>query len=363
MKRTPLYDEHKKLGAKFTEFGGWEMPVYYTSIIDEHNAVRTNVGVFDTSHMGTFIVKGENVEKFLNYVTLGNIFGLPGKKARYAMLLNEEGCIKDDIIVYNLCVEYMIVVNAGNLNKDFEWLNKHKPAGIEIKNISDDISLLAVQGPKAVSILQSIADTNITSMKYFTVSELKLKDTETKFCRIARTGYTGEDGFEIFISKEKVPQLWEKLINLSVKPCGLGCRDSLRLEACMPLHGHEIDENINPIEAGFQKTINWDNDFIGKNKLISIKDKPLRKSVTFECLSGIARNTNEVFLGNKKIGYVTSGSFSPTLKKGIGMALIDVDIQCDELEVSIHNNKREIKIVPKPFYNRRQKVVEINSII
>jgi aminomethyltransferase len=354
MKRTPLYDEHKKLGAKFTEFSGWEMPVQYTSIIDEHNAVRTNVGVFDTSHMGTFIVSGKDIEKFLNYVTLGNMSGLPDRKARYSMLLNEEGGIKDDVIVYKFGNEYMIVVNAGNLDKDFEWLNKHKPAGIEIENISGDISLLAVQGPNAVEILQSISDTDIINMKYFTVLELKLQWINADFCRIARTGYTGEDGFEIFISKNKTVELWKKLISLSVKPCGLGCRDTLRLEACMPLHGHEIDENINPLEAGFQKTINWDNDFIGKDKLVPLKDKPLRKSVAFECLSGIARNSNKVFFGDKKIGYVTSGSFSPTFKKAIGMALIESDIQSDNLEVAIHNNRRKIKIVPKPFYKRQK---------
>ena len=354
MKRTSLYDEHKKLGAKFTEFSDWEMPVSYTSIIDEHNAVRTNVGMFDTSHMGTFIFSGNDIEKFLNYVTLGNISGLPDRKARYSMLLNEEGGIKDDVIVYKFGNEYMIVVNAGNLDKDFEWLNKHKPEDIEIENISGDISLLAVQGTNAVEILQSISDTDITNMKYFTVSELKLKWINTDFCRIARTGYTGEDGFEIFISKDKSVELWKKLISLSVKPCGLGCRDTLRLESCMPLHGHEIDENINPLEAGFKKTINWDNDFIGKDKLIPLKDKPLRKSVAFECLSGIARNSNEVFLGDKKIGYVTSGSFSPTLKRAIGMALIESDVQSDNLEVAIHNNRRKIKIVPKPFYKRQK---------
>ncbi|MDR1942715.1 MAG: glycine cleavage system aminomethyltransferase GcvT [Endomicrobium sp.] len=354
MKRTSLYDEHKKLRAKFTEFSGWEMPVQYTSIIDEHNAVRANVGMFDTSHMGTFIFSGNDIEKFLNYVTLGNISGLPDRKARYSMLLNEEGGIKDDVIVYKFGNEHMIVVNAGNLDKDFEWLNKHKPAGIEIENISGNISLLAVQGPNAVEILQSISDTDIINMKYFTILELKLKWINADFCRIARTGYTGEDGFEIFISKNKTVELWKKLISLSVKPCGLGCRDTLRLEACMPLHGHEIDENINPLEAGFQKTINWDNDFIGKDKLVHLKDKPLRKSVAFECLSGIARNSNKVFFDDKKIGYVTSGSFSPTFKKAIGMALIESDVQSDNLEVAIHNNRRKIKIVPKPFYKRQK---------
>ncbi|MDR3274889.1 MAG: glycine cleavage system aminomethyltransferase GcvT [Endomicrobium sp.] len=350
MKRTHLYYVHKKYDAKFTEFGGWEMPVQYTSIIDEHNAVRTHAGIFDTSHMGTFIVAGNDVEKFLNYVTLGNMSGLPDKKARYSMILNENGGVKDDIIVYKFGSECMIVVNAGNLSKDFDWLDKNKTEKIKIENISGEICLVAVQGPESVRILQSISKTDISCMKYFTVSGLQLKDIYADFCRIARTGYTGEDGFEIFISKEQVSELWEKLISLSVKPCGLGCRDTLRLEACMPLHGHEIDENINPIDAGFQKTVNWDKDFIGKNKLLHFKNNPLRKSIAFECLSGIARNTNAVFLGDKKIGYVTSGSFSPTLKKAIGMALIDSNTAADELEVEIHNNRRKIKVVDKPFY-------------
>ncbi|MDR1401160.1 MAG: glycine cleavage system aminomethyltransferase GcvT [Endomicrobium sp.] len=356
MKRTHLYYEHKKLGAKFTEFCGWEMPVQYTSIIDEHNEVRTNIGAFDVSHMGTFIVTGKNSERFLNYVTLGNISGLPNKKARYSMILNENGGVKDDIIVYRINAEYMIVVNAGNLEKDFDWLNKHKVMGeAEIKNISDFICLVSVQGPKSAEILQAICETHIKGMRYFTISELKLKNINANFCRIARTGYTGEDGFEIFISKEQIVPLWEKLINLSIKPCGLGCRDTLRLEACMPLHGHEIDENITPIDAGFQKTINWSSDFTGKNKLLLLKDKPLKKSIAFECSSGIARSANKIFLDSKEIGYVTSGSFSPTFKKAIGMALIDADsdIKSGKLEVGIHNNRREIKIFIKPLYKKK----------
>jgi glycine cleavage system T protein len=356
VKRTYLYCEHKKLGAKFTEFGGWEMPVQYTtSIIDEHNEVRTNVGVFDTSHMGTFIITGENSERFLNYVTLGNISELPNRKARYSMILNENGGIKDDVIVYKFNCEYMIVVNAGNLEKDFDWLNKHKEiGGIEIKNISIDICSISVQGPKSAEILQSICETYIKDMKYFTVSELKLKNINAIFCRIARTGYTGEDGFEIFISKEQVGTLWRKLMNLSIKPCGLGCRDTLRLEACMPLHGREIDENITPIDAGFQRTINWNNDFIGKNRLLLLKDKPLKMSIAFECLSGIARSSNKVFFGIREVGYVTSGSFSPTLKKAIGMMLIDADtdVKSGKLEVEIHNNRRKIKALTKPLYKK-----------
>ncbi|MDR2676696.1 MAG: glycine cleavage system aminomethyltransferase GcvT [Endomicrobium sp.] len=353
MKRTSLYYIHKKNGAKFTEFSGWEMPVQYTSVISEHIAVRKFVGMFDTSHMGTFIVTGFDAEKFLDYVTLGNISGMPDKKARYSMFLNENGGVKDDIIVYKFDVGYyMIVVNSGNLSKDFDWLNKNICGNVKVEDISHDICLIAVQGPEAVNILQSISKTNISSMKYFTISELQLNNINTYFCRIARTGYTGEDGFEIFISKENVIELWDTLANLSVKMCGLGCRDTLRLEACMPLHGHEINEEINPIDVGFQKMINWDKNFIGKNKLLCFKDKPSKKLIAFECLSGIARNMSSVFLDNTKVGYVTSGSFSPTFKKAIGMALVNSKITINNLEVEIYNSKRRIKVVNRPFYKR-----------
>ncbi|MCL1972616.1 MAG: glycine cleavage system aminomethyltransferase GcvT [Endomicrobia bacterium] len=352
MKRTYLYDEHLKLGAKMTEFGGWEMPVQYSSIIDEHNAVRTSCGIFDTSHMGTFIISDKDSGDFLNKVTVGDMKNLADKKAKYSMILNENGGVKDDIIVYKFENEYMMVVNAGNLDKDWEWLNRCKTGDTQLKNISADICLLALQGPKAADMLQNMAETDVKSMKYFTCSQLKLKDIPADFCRVARTGYTGEDGFEIFISKNQAVVLWEKLISAGVKPCGLGCRDTLRLEACMPLHGHEIDENINPIDAGFEKIIYWENNFTGKEKLLAIKNAPSKKIIAFECVGGIARNGNKVFFGGKEAGYVTSGTFSPTLRKAIGLALIDFNVNNNEVEIEIHNNRRKAAVVNKPFYKR-----------
>jgi glycine cleavage system T protein len=352
MKRTYLYESHLALGAKMTEFGGWEMPLQYSSIIGEHNAVRTSAGIFDTSHMGTFIISGEDSGEFLNKVTVSDMKNLADKKAKYSMMLNEEGGVKDDIIVYKFGNEYMMVVNAGNLDKDWDWLNKYKSGNMELQNRSLDICLLALQGPESAEILQGIAAADIKSMKYFTCSELKLKDIDAGFCRIARTGYTGEDGFEIFISKEQSKLLWDKLIALGAAPCGLGCRDTLRLEACMPLHGHEIGENINPIDAGFGKIVYWENNFIGKEKLSAIKNNPARKSAAFECAGGIARNGNKVFANGKEAGYVTSGTFSPALKKAIGMALIDCGANENEIEIEIHNNRRKAVIVKKPFYKR-----------
>lgn len=356
LKETFLHSKHKELGAKFTEFGGWDMPVQYSSIIEEHNAVRNAVGIFDTSHMGTFLISGDNAGKFLDYVTISDMSNLPLYKARYSMLLNKEGGIKDDIIVYKFEDYYMMVVNAGNLDKDFAWLNENKLSNVEIKNVSKEISMMAVQGPKAVDIVSQVVDGDVLFMKYFTAKDISIKGKVAEFAKIARTGYTGEDGFEILVSNSCAEYVWSKLIELGAKPCGLGCRDTLRLEACMPLHGHEISEEINPIDAGFIKTVFWNKEFIGKQAIEQVKDKPSKKLVAFICQNGIARAHDEVYVNDKKVGYVTSGSFSPTFKKAIGMALVDVSV--DErlpIQIKVHNNLRNITIVQKPFYKRAKK--------
>ncbi|MDR3111553.1 MAG: glycine cleavage system aminomethyltransferase GcvT [Elusimicrobiota bacterium] len=352
MKKTFLYLQHQKSNAKFTEFNGWEMPIRYSSIIEEHNAVRNEVGIFDISHMGTFLITGKSAENFLNYVTVGNIFGLAENNARYSMFLNENGGVKDDIIVYKLVDSFMLVVNAGNLDKDWQWLNKHKPLDVEIRNLSYEISLLALQGPKALQIITQITATPVQDMRYFSISDIKFKGINASFCKIARTGYTGEDGFEIFISKAASEKLWVKLIELSARPCGLGCRDTLRLEAAMPLHGHEIDETINPFETGFQKTVKLDSIFIGKEKLVSIKDKPLRKLCAFKCLDAIARNSDEIFENNQKVGFITSGTFSPTLKQPICLGLIGANASVNKLEVKVRGTSRKLEFSTKPFYKR-----------
>ena len=355
LKQTFLYQKHKQAGAKFTEFGGWDMPVQYTSIMQEHNAVRSAVGIFDTSHMGTFIISGANAGKFLDYVTISDMSNLPLHKARYSMLLNENGGIKDDIIVYKFADYYMMVVNAGNLDKDFKWLNDNKIEDIEIKNISKDISMIAVQGPKAVEIVKQLTDEDIEDMKYFTAKDVKFKGQTAEFSKIARTGYTGEDGFEILISNSSAEYIWTKLIELGAIPCGLGCRDTLRLEACMPLHGHEITETINPIDAGFTKTIFWNKDFIGKSSIEKFKDNPLKKSIAIVCKNGIARAGDEIYVGDKKVGYVTSGSFSPTLKKAIALAFVDYDVDINStIQVKVHNNLRDVSVIEKPFYKRKK---------
>ncbi|MGE4384709.1 MAG: glycine cleavage system aminomethyltransferase GcvT [Endomicrobiaceae bacterium] len=355
LKETFLNKKHKESGAKFTEFGGWDMPVLYTSIIEEHNAVRTSAGIFDTSHMGTFIINGSNAAKFLDYVTISDMSGLPLHKARYSMLLNKAGGIKDDIIVYRFEDYYMMVVNAGNLEKDFKWLNENLIDNVEIKNISSEISLIALQGPKSVEMIPNIIEENVIPMKYFTCKNVKFKGLDSKFSKVARTGYTGEDGFEIFVSNNCAENIWSTMIELGAKPCGLGCRDTLRLEACMPLHGHEISEEINPIDAGFEKTVFWQKEFIGKSALEDIKNNPSKKIIAFICENSIARNGSDLFINDQKIGYVTSGTFSPTFKKAIGLALVDYGVnESAEIKVKVHNNLRNIKVVQKPFYKRNK---------
>jgi glycine cleavage system T protein len=364
MNKTYLYNEHLKLGAKFINFHEWAMPIQYTSIINEHNIVRNKVGMFDISHMGIFIISGKDSEKFINYVTVGNIINLPCGKAKYSMILNVNGGIKDDIIVYKSNLqEYIIVVNSVNINKDLIWFqkqynkNKSKYNDVKICNVSDIICLISVQGPLCVEKLQCLTKTNIKQIKYFSIVDLQFNGLNSTFCKIARTGYTGEDGFEIFISNENVIQLWKKLLANSITPCGLGSRNTLRLESCMPLYGNELQENIDPISIGFTNIINWNVSFIGKDKLLYIKNNNCKKQlIKFECISGIARDMDTVFMQEKIIGHVTSGAFSPTLKKAIGMALINVsnNHNSKNLTIKIHGNYRQIKVINKQFYTKQK---------
>ncbi|MDR0915221.1 MAG: glycine cleavage system aminomethyltransferase GcvT [Endomicrobium sp.] len=357
MKKTCLYNEHEKLGAKFINFHEWLMPIQYTSIINEHNSVRENVGMFDISHMGTFIISGKDAEHFINYVTLGNIINLPIGKAKYSMILNMHGGIKDDIIVYKYKTqEYMVVVNSGNISKVFTWLheqynyNKHIYTDVRIYNISNMICLISIQGPLCIDKLQFLTKTNIKKIKYFSIVDIQLNNLNSTFCKIARTGYTGEDGFEIFISNKNAIQLWRKLLKLSIPPCGLGSRNTLRLESCMPLYGNELHENIDPISLGFNSIINWDATFVGKDTLLNIKNNCSRKLIKFECVLGIAREMDKVCIQDTIVGYVTSGAFSPTLKKAIGLALINVDVISNNLTIKIHGRNRPIKVIDNKFY-------------
>ena len=357
MKRTPLFDEQKKLNGRMIDFGGWEMPVQFSSIINEHNAVRQKVGMFDASHMGEFIVSGQNAAKFLDKVTTANASALiqPGK-AKYSMFLNECGGIIDDIIIYRRQDDFFVVVNAGNVEKDFNWLKQNLIDGVNLENVSEKFGLLAIQGPKAQSVMQELVTEDLSKLKYFNFLIPAWKNIKPGYSILARTGYTGEDGFEVFITVDAIKDLWNKLEVLGVAPCGLGARDTLRLEACMPLHGHEISDEITPLEAELDWSIFWDKDFIGKEVLLKQKKNSLsRFLVAFEMKEGIPRSGCEIVLNGKTVGKVVSGTFSPTLRKGIGIGYTDIPLKVgDSFTIMIHDQPKQAVAVKKPFYKRQK---------
>ena len=356
LRKTPLFEEHKKCGAKLVDFAGFEMPVQYQGIIAEHNAVRKNIGVFDVSHMGEFIVSGKDALSYLNYLVPNNIEKIeqPGK-GLYTQLCNETGGTVDDLIVYRLDQEFLVVVNASNIEKDWSWFNKHKSGfDVELKNISDNISLLAIQGPKAVDILSDVLKISLDSLKiqkYFDIRKYQAN-------WIARTGYTGEDGFEVFIDNPNgAIVVWQELIKLGVTPCGLGARDTLRLEAAYPLYGHELDDQTSPLEAGLGWSIKSDKkeDFIGKQTLLKQKQDGLKKKII--CLKindkVIARQGHKVCTKEgSQIGIVCSGSQGITVGFPIATAYVPPEY-CEtgkELFINIREKLVSATIVQRPFY-------------
>ena len=355
-KRTPLYPEHKLLNARFTEFGGWEMPVQYTSVMDEHNAVRSRCGIFDTSHMGTYIISGAECVPFLERVTTANAGAIAQGQAKYTLFLNENAGIIDDLIIYRRKNDFLMVVNAGNSEKDFAWMMKNRIPGVGIENISTGICLLALQGPDSENMLQPFVKDDLSQLKYFHSLEPSFTSIRPKFAFLARTGYTGESGFEIFLSKENAAWLWQSLLDKGAKPCGLGARDTLRLEACMPLHGHEINDDIDPITSELGWAVFMDKDFIGKNSLLKIKETGQKKFLTaFTLGSGIPRAHCEIKIDGTGAGSVTSGTYSPTLKKGIALGYVDRKLQIGETaSIVIHAQDRKADVVFKPFYKRKK---------
>ena len=265
--KTTLYNYHDKLGAKLVPFAGFLMPLQYTGIIDEHKHVRSKVGLFDVSHMGEFIVSGQNAKKFLQHVTINDIEALKPGKAQYSAFCNESGGILDDLLIYDLSDHYMLVVNASNIEKNFNWLDKRLLDNVVLKNVSNEMGLLALQGPMARDVLKDFFP-HIESLKYY---ETLMPDSDGTI--VARTGYSGELGFEIYISNDKIIDLWNKLLSASdfIRPVGLGCRDSLRLEMGYCLYGHELDESINPLEAGLSWFTKLDTGFIGSESLSNLK--------------------------------------------------------------------------------------------
>lgn len=355
LKKTPLNEEHKKSGAKLVEFGGFEMPVQYQGIIAEHNTVRKNTGVFDVSHMGEFLVSGKDALNYLNYLVPNDIRKIeqPGK-GLYTQICNDNGGTVDDLIIYKLDSDYLVVVNASNIDKDWDWFNKNKGKfDVTLQNISENICLLAVQGPKSPEILESVLKIGLETQKYFEIRKYGPH-------WIARTGYTGEDGFEIFIDRpDRAVDLWQRLIQSGVTPCGLGARDTLRLEVAYPLYGHELDDITSPIEAGLGWSIKLDksDDFIGKQVLINQKNKGLKKKMI--CLKindkAIARQGYKVFSkDSSEIGTICSGSQGITVGYPIATAYVPQAYTevGKEVLVSIREKMIPASIVKRPFYKR-----------
>jgi len=364
LKRTPLYDAHLKAGAKIVEFGGFLMPVQYAGIIKEHNTVREQAGLFDVSHMGEVEVKGKDAKKFIQKLITNNLEKIEPGKVLYSPMCYENGGTVDDLLVY--CHDWQhfwLVVNASNTEKDWQWIGEQKDGEeVELKNISDIIAQLAIQGPKAQEIVKLLTDLDLQEIKYFKFKSGEIAGAD---CLISRTGYTGEDGFEIYLASDDANILWEALLEkgkpFGLTPIGLGARDTLRFEAGLPLYGHELSKDITPLEAGLSNFVDLksDTDFIGKQALLAQKAAGLtRKKVGIEMIErGIPREGYQVQRDGQDIGLITSGSFSPTLSKNIGMALIRTEEAQigNTVNVIIRNRPCQAVIVKTPFYKREVK--------
>jgi aminomethyltransferase len=368
LKRTPLFPEYEKFGAKTIDFGGWDLPVQFTGIKQEHQTTRTKAGLFDVSHMGEISVKGSKSLDFLQKMTTNDVAKLTPGRAHYTFMCYENGGVVDDFLIYMISEnDYLLVVNAANTDKDFEWLNQHNNyvnADISITNVTADYVQLALQGPYSQEILQTMTDTNLQDIKFFRFNG------QVKFIGIdgtaivSRTGYTGEDGFEIYIPESSGRDLWRAILEAGndkgLEPIGLGARDTLRFEANLALYGQELSKDITPIEAGltFAVKVNKEANFIGKEVLKEqLENGPKRKSVNIEMIDkGIPRHGYEVLKDEENIGFVTSGTQSPTLGKNIGMAIVKSEFAEVGTELYVQVRKRTLKavVVKSPFYKREK---------
>ncbi len=362
MKRTPLYEAHKKLGAKLIPFAGFEMPLQYRGIIEEHLAVREKVGMFDVSHMGEIFVEGKDAPKFVDYITTNDAAGMPAGRAHYAALTTEKGTFVDDLLVYRLDEQkYLLVVNAVNTEKDYKWiLEKSRGFEVEVTDKSSDIAQIAVQGPRAREVVQEITEADLSTVKYYRFVRTKVLGEEAI---VSRTGYTGEDGFEIYVDAPVGEKIWWALLEAGkpyeLQPAGLGARDTLRLEAGMLLYGNDMDETTTVLEADLEWIIKWDKDFIGREALLKQKQEGIKKKlVGFEMVDrGVARHGYRVFVDGKEFGTVCSGSYAPYLRKNIGNVYLPVEKTeiGTEFEVEIKGRRARAKVVERPFYSRKRK--------
>jgi aminomethyltransferase len=359
-KKTPLYDEHVRLGAKMIPFGDWIMPVQYSGIIDEHQAVRKNVGVFDISHMGQLIATGPGAGAWLNEMLTNNIDKLEVGTGQYTFLLNERGGIIDDLIVYRTAAEkFLLVVNASRVDEDFAWLQSHLAADVDLQNRSADYGGLAIQGPRVIELLQAMVG---KEAELPARNQIKDFDSDGMKLTIARTGYTGEDGVEVFFAAKDAAKVWNDILakgkELGIRPCGLGARDTLRLEMCYPLNGSDLSPEHNPIEAGLGFFVDLKkSSFIGREVLAAAKEKGTpNRLVAFRMKSKgpPPRPHYSVWREGEKIGEVTSGSLSPSLNEGIGMAYVAAAHAKvgTEIEIEVRDRKLPAVIEKKPLYKK-----------
>jgi len=361
LKKTPLNARHRASGAKMVPFGGWDMPVEYSGLSNEHAAVRTRGGLFDVSHMGEIEIAGKDALAAVQRISSNDASKLAVGQAQYSGLLTPAGTFIDDLLVYRLAAShFLLVVNAGNIPKDYAWIAEQiKPAGDAVAvDASSRYALLAIQGPEAQNILQTLTGVELGTIKYYWFAHGEVANVRAT---ISRTGYTGEDGFEIFVPPQSADRVWLALLEsgkaVEVIPCGLGARDTLRLEAGMRLHGNDIDETTTAVEADLNWIVGWKkDDFVGAAALREQKASGAkRKIVGFEMLDrGIARHGYDAYVGDAKAGVVTSGTQTPFLKKAIGMAYLPIEHTAagSEFDVDVRGRRTRARVVPMPFYKR-----------
>ncbi len=362
LKRTPLYERHRALGARLVEFGGWEMPVQYSGILEEHQAVRTRAGLFDVSHMGEFKVEGQDALAFLHYLVPNDVARLAVHQALYTQLCLPTGNVIDDLLIYRLAEQhYMLVVNAANIDKDLAWVQGQMRhfAHVTVTDQSDTTALLALQGPAAIDILQPLTEVDLQSIRYYHCAAGGVDGVN---CIISRTGYTGEDGFELYCAAVDVGKLWDDILEAGkprgLLPAGLGARDTLRLEAGYCLYGHELDEQTNPLEARLGWTVKLNKEsFIGRAALRQVKEQgPQRLLVGVELLErGVPRGGYVLYAQDRQIGSLTSGAPGPTIRKNIGMGYVEAAYANEDQQVlvDIRGKRLAAKIVALPFYKRK----------
>ncbi len=361
LRRTALYDAHLALGARVVPFGGFEMPVQYSSILKEHDAVRNRAGLFDLSHMAQFALTGPNVGTWAEGLTVNKVANMKPGQARYNIFTNERGGAHDDVIFYRLDDNrWLLVVNAGNADKMWAHVSANRADGVEMTNLHGERALIAIQGPRSVEWLQPYVETELAPIKYYACAETRVKGSREPVV-IARTGYTGEDGFELFLPSEEATAVWDMLLaenrERGLEPCGLGARDVLRLEAGMPLYGHEMTEEITPLQAGMAWAIKFDKPaFTGKDALLAQRDAGDYARIVGLVMEGRvpARAGYPVLANGVRVGEIRSGSFGPTVQKNVATALVEPSAAAEgtRLEVEVRGTRHAAAVVPLPFYKR-----------